>query len=474
MSASWNKKSLALLVTLLLLDSVPAKGNFFSRILKRHDPDEKPAPSSVTSVQGSGAQVGSVISFHDGIPFAHLANSNKIPLIGYGVGNLQHSLIGGMVMAAMQESRKTRLIDTAHASDNEHLVAEGINLGAAKLQPEDKVEVHVVTKVYYTHLGYERTKLSVKESLEELQPALENPLVDLKIHILLHWPQCYDDIPWMDCAGDEERLPEHVKAAGPDPNLDSGRAWKESWKALEDMYLSDEFPIASIGVSNFHQDHLEELDKTARIIPHILQVNVWSLLYDPDLVDYCHKHRIHLQAYNALGGTVSHPERAPRAFNHLKDVAHDISTQIGKSLSPAQVVLAWLIQHGVSVIPRTTNVHRQQENSAVALSQVPAFNDHQIETIAHAVEAYLGGDDLQEDIHVSVTFHVVSKDIMLYWMGHQGEEVRIAHLKVGETFTDTTYPDHTFRTYDAQNKDYFIDHKIDASYGDHREIHVEL
>ena len=90
------------------------------------------------------------------------------------------------------------------------------------------------------------------------------------------------------------------------------------------------------------------------------------------------------------------------------------------------------------------------------------------------MEAYLSGDDLEKDIHVSVTFHVVSKDIVIYWLGHDGDETRIGHLKVGQTFTDTTYPNHTFRMYDAQNKDYWVDHVVDANFGDHKHIHVEL
>jgi aldehyde reductase len=468
------------MLALLFIDGVHVvNGSFFSRILQPtkkegEEGGKTEAPSKATSSMGSEAQVGSIISFSDGLPFATLANNNKIPLVGYGVGNLQHEMIPGMVMAAIQDDKRTRLIDTAHASNNEDLVAEGINRGVAKLNREGKVEVHVVTKVWYTHLGYGRTKLSVEESLKSLQTALDNDKIDLKLHFQLHWPRCFDSIPWMNCQREERELSDHVKDAGPDPTKDPDNAWKESWKYLEDLYLSDKYPIASIGVSNFHLHDIEIMENFARIHPHILQVNVWSLLYDALLVDYCHKHRIHIQVYNAIHGTISQPERAPKAFHHIQKVASEISSELDQDLTAAQVILAWLMQHGVSVIPRTTNSVRLTENSAVALSSIPAFSDHQVETIAHAVEAYLSGDDLEEDIHVAVTFHVVSKDVVLYWMGREGSEVRIGHLKAGETFTDTTYPNHTFRTYDAANKDYWIDHEISAKFGDHKHIHVEL
>lgn len=471
--------STSLLVAILLFDHIHSvNAGWFSRVFAPPGDSNEPdpadaAPSKANSSVGSAAQIGSAITIDDGLPFATLANNNKIPLVGYGVGNLQTDLVPGMVMSAMQDDKKTRLFDTAHASGNEALVAKGINKGIAKLNRDNRVEVHVVTKVWYTHLGYERTRLSVEQSLKELQPALENDQADVKLHILIHWPRCQDAIPWMDCRREEDELPEEVKQAGPDPS-DDPDAWKESWKYLEDLYLSDKHPIASIGISNFHLDEIEVMEDFSRIHPHVLQVNVWSLLYDSHLVEYCHKHRIHIQAYNAMHGTVSQPERAPRAFHHIQKVAGEISAEMKEELTPAQVILAWLVQHGISVIPRTSNVIRLEENSAVVLSQIPVFSDHQVETIAHSVEAYLSGDDLEKDIHVSVTFHVVSKDIVIYWLGHDGDETRIGHLKVGETFTDTTYPNHTFRMYDAQNKDYWVDHVVDANFGDHKHIHVEL
>jgi aldehyde reductase len=424
---------------------------------------------------GSEAQVGSIVVFVDGVPLVHLANSNKVPLVGLGVGNMQHEIIPLMVAEALQPDKRIRLIDTAHASKNEHLVAEGINKGVEKLNlgDHDKVEVHVVTKVWYTHLGYERTKKSVEESLSALQPVLDNGNVDLKIHLLLHWPRCFDNIPWMNCEGEEADLPEDIKNSGPDPTKDP-EAWKESWVLLEDMYLSDKYPIASIGVSNFHVHDIEMMEAFARIHPHILQVNLWSLLYDAELVEYCHKHRIHMQVYNAMAGTISKPEIAPRAYHHIQKVANEISDEIDYSMTPAQVILAWLIQHGVSVIPRTSRLQRLDENSAVALASIPAFTDLQVETVAHAVEAYMSGNDLEHDIHVSVSFHAVSQGIMLYWRNTKGVETRITHIPEGETFTDTTYPNHVFRTYLASNKDVYRDHKVTANYGEHTDIHVEL
>jgi hypothetical protein len=223
------------LVTLLLSvwadQTPPGGGNFFSLKIEPRDdkgekmPGKRAAPAAASSILGSEAQVGSVVTFHDGVVYAKLVNNNRIPLVGYGVGNLQHELIKGMVSSAVQDTKKIMLIDTAHASKNEHLVAEGIVKGVEKLDKQKKTEVHVVTKVWYTLLGYERTKLSIQDSLESLRVALDHDKVNLKLHVLLHWPGCYHHVPWMDCEREEQNLPEHIKAAGPDPTLDPDNAW---------------------------------------------------------------------------------------------------------------------------------------------------------------------------------------------------------------------------------------------------------
>lgn len=469
---------------LLLLCAIAQVGaNFFSRMIKfgderkRGDPDGTSPPAGAMAAQGSGAQVGSVLTFDDGVIMAHLANNNKIPLVGVGVGNAPLKQVTPIVEEAIQNNKKIHLIDTSHARGNENLVAQGIldGIRLMTIPQGEKIQIHVVAKVWYTHLGYERTKLAVQESLANFQEVIDHDKIDMRMHVLLHWPKCIDNIEWMNCEQEETSLPSRVRELGPDPREDPENAWKGSWRLLEDMYLSDQYPIASIGVSNFHLHDIEKMDSFARIYPHILQINVWSLLYDAALINYCHKHRIHVQVYNAFGATLGQPGVAPRAYRHIQKVANDVSVNAGTTFTPAQIILSWLIQHGVSVIPRTSRLSHLQENSAVSLATVPALDDMQVETIAHAVEAYLSEQDLDQDLHVSVSFHAVNKDLMIYWKGRNGDQDGyIALVRQGEVFNETTYPNHIFRTYDASNKDIYVDHHIEANFGDHRSIRVEL
>lgn len=109
---------------------------------------------------------------------AHLSNTYELPLVGFGIGNLQHDRIHLAVEEAVKQG--VQLIDTAAASKNEHLLAKalgGVSGGG---------DVQVLTKVWYTHLGYERTLLSVKESAEKLGKTPEI--------VILHWPRCNDNI----------------------------------------------------------------------------------------------------------------------------------------------------------------------------------------------------------------------------------------------------------------------------------------
>jgi hypothetical protein len=225
-------------------------------------------------------------------------------------------------------------------------------------------------------------------------------------------------------------------------------------------------PIASIGVANFHLSDLQEMDTFARIHPHMLQMSVWSLLYDPFLVDYCTRKDIHVQVYDAIEQVLVDPNHAPNAHHHLLKVANDLSEGRPEEVTVAQVILSWLIQHGVSVIPGTARLSELQENSAIALAAIPTLNQVQIETVAHALEAFLSGDDLEEDIHAHVTFTAMTKDAMLYWQKPDGGESKIAFIAKGQSFNETTYPNHKFRVYDARNKDNWVDYTVQARFGE--------
>merc|ERR1712151_1353175 len=101
-----------------------------------------------------------------------------------------------------------------------------------------------------------------------LTPFKDMPYVTVKIHMLIHWPRCFEGIEWMKCEEEEDALPTNVKELGDDVPHKNPMAYLKSWHAMEDMYQEHYPTLASIGVSNFEENDLSILLESARIKPH--------------------------------------------------------------------------------------------------------------------------------------------------------------------------------------------------------------
>ena len=68
-----------------------------------------------------------------------------------------------------------------------------------------KTIIHIVIKVTYAHLGHDRAKMSTQESLEDLLSGLKDTTcMNIKVHFLMHWHKCYNEIKWMNYYEEEE------------------------------------------------------------------------------------------------------------------------------------------------------------------------------------------------------------------------------------------------------------------------------
>ena len=435
-----------------------------------------------------------------------LSNGESIPLVGLGVGNLQHELIPTVLESNWKEDgkEKIRLIDTARASRNEHIISNAVSTlseerkgGQQETKEEEKNKdiIHIVTKVWYTHLGYERTKLSVTESLNDLSSSLINTNTQIHVHMLLHWPRCNDAIPWMNCEEEERNLPQYVKDAGPPPHLHKENAYMESWKALEDLYLDHKHPrreresnptikLASIGVSNFELKDMERLLHNCQVKPHLYQGNVWSIMFDPYLMNLIHEHDILFQAYNVINGIWERKSIAPNAFNILTKVGSDLEARtknnlrrIGEkkstsTISEAMVIMSWLIQEDIAIIPRASSVNHQKQNSPNALKQVPLLSMEEKETVKNAMNALLKGEDLK----VKATFQnsLSSGHLQVHWVSKEnGKEFPVVEkIHPGEVHTIETHPGHTFAVYD-ETKEQRREFSVTALYGEKQFFSVD-
>ena len=505
--------------------------------------DASSTTSTATTTRQNNTQTTTLTQRTQLLLWTRLHNNRLFPLLGIGVGNLQHELIPDIIDKAVYEYH-VQLIDTAHASHNEHLIAQGLSFHSQKSlsnrdnnnnnivqqtlnnkdddndNDDDMNKIHIVTKVWYTYLGYERTKVSVQESLNALglssslsTSTLTTPTTKqkktknknnnhLQLHMLIHWPRCRYDIPWMDCEKEEKELPNNIQQLPQSPpHLNPDNAFIDTWKILNEYY--DHGILSSIGVSNFDLIDLQTLQYETNRIPHILQCNIWTILFDPDLVTYCQQHDIHLQVYNVMNGIFSQQSqnKAPNALHGLQRLAMSLEQEKMKEtkdsdtwnntagdgdgdssiVTPPQIVLAWLMAQNISVIPRTS--HHVAENvqaSFLNLSSLWTNNINQqqvvMDRIHKYVKALLSGHDVDPP---KATFVIVdnkndnkknqnnkkknkesndddddhndspSSDVVvvdLFWKHDQtGEEIPVKESLVpGEMFHSNTYPGHVF------------------------------
>eukprot|EP00746_Dinoflagellata_sp_MGD_P059290 gnl/MRDRNA2_/MRDRNA2_25323_c0_seq1.p1 gnl/MRDRNA2_/MRDRNA2_25323_c0~~gnl/MRDRNA2_/MRDRNA2_25323_c0_seq1.p1 ORF type:complete len:605 (+),score=108.13 gnl/MRDRNA2_/MRDRNA2_25323_c0_seq1:41-1855(+) len=223
-----------------------------------------------------------------------------------------------------------RLVDTAQRYGNEEAIGRVLKEAVASrcLQRDD---VYIVTKIWVENMGYQKTLSSFQQSLRSLQVAS----VDL---VLVHWPS------------DFGRTTDVAKVR---------ELRKETWKAME--LLVQQGKVTSIGVANYSKRHLEELAEYASIPPAVNQIEIHPYCAQFDLVDYCQGKGIAVMAYSPLGGCNAAGPGTGVTEKLLQDQSlRAIAMAHGKTV--AQVILRWVLQRGVTPIPKASSESRLREN----------------------------------------------------------------------------------------------------------------
>jgi methylglyoxal/glyoxal reductase len=239
-----------------------------------------------------------------------LNNGVKMPWFGLGVFKVED---GSQTVESVKAGIKAgyRSIDTAAIYKNEEGVGQGIR-EALEENGLSREDLFITSKVWNDDQGYESAIKAYEASLERL--GLE--YLDL---YLIHWP-------------------------GKDK-------YKETWKALEKLYKDGR--VRSIGVSNFHVHHLEDLLKDAKVVPVVNQVEYHPRLAQVELLSFCKDNGIQLEAWSPLmqGKIFEIGELNAIAEKYQKSVA--------------QIVLRWDLQNGVVTIPKSIKEPRIIENADI-------------------------------------------------------------------------------------------------------------
>lgn len=196
-----------------------------------------------------------------------------------------------------------RRIDTAVFYENEERI--GVALKETDIP---RSELFITTKIWTNVNSYQKVMDQVEKSMTLLG-------VEYLDGLLIHWP--HKDV-------------------------------KETWRAMEDLYLDGK--LRSIGVSNFKEHHLEEMKEYQRVKPMVNQVELHPEFRQFELVDYCKKENILVEAWSPLmrGEALSIPLIQEVAKKH--------------NATEAEVILKWDIDEGIAVIPKSVNKERMKAN----------------------------------------------------------------------------------------------------------------
>jgi diketogulonate reductase-like aldo/keto reductase len=260
--------------------------------------------------------------------------SGAMPALGFGTLIPDPVATRNATKAALEAG--FRVLDTAERYRTEREVGDAMQevFKDGKIKRE---EVFVITKLWNTNHRPERVKPAFEASLKKLQ--LDS--VDL---YLIHTPFAFQP-------GDEQ----DPRDANGKVIYDNGVTLLDTWRALEG--LVSEGKCKAIGLSDVKLEQVKQIVEAARIKPAVVHVESHPYLPEWDLLNYCRKNGIVLQAFASLGHS-SEPSL-------LEDpVVTAIAKRVNKT--PAQVLLAWAIQRGTAPLTTSKNPSRIRENFDVS------------------------------------------------------------------------------------------------------------
>ena len=233
-----------------------------------------------------------------------LNNGVKMPVLGFGTYQITDDECEKAVTSAIKAGY--RLIDTAQAYGNETAVGKAIkNCGVPR------ADLFITTKVWFHNYETGDCRKSVLESMEKLGVTY----LDM---VLLHWP--------------------------------FGNTYA-AWRDLETLYEAGK--IRAIGISNFNPDRMIDFIKFNKIAPAINQIETHLFSQRAEEHKWLEKYGVEHQAYAPLGQGMANEMFQTQAVQNAA-AAH--------SKTPAQIALHFLVQSGVSVIPKSVHAERMQEN----------------------------------------------------------------------------------------------------------------
>ena len=232
-----------------------------------------------------------------------LNNGVEMPVLGFGVYQVEETVCEQCVCDAIAAGYRS--IDTASAYLNERAVGRAIRRSGVPRE-----ELFITTKLWVQDAGYESTRRALAKSLERLQ-------LDYLDLYLIHQP--FGDV-------------------------------YGSWRAMEELYR--EGAVRAIGVSNFQPDRLVDLILHNEVVPAVNQVETHPFCQQTEAAAVMASEGVQIESWAPFA----------EGRNNLFGNGTLVSLAAKYRKSVAQVVLRWLIQRGVVVIPKSVRPERMAEN----------------------------------------------------------------------------------------------------------------
>ena len=245
-----------------------------------------------------------------------LRNGIDIPDIGFGTWNIHY---GEVCEEAVFEAIKAgyRHIDTAGAYGNERSVGLGVKAALKEGIIKARSDIFITSKLWNTNRSYSKAFKAFEKSMRNIDLGY----IDL---YLIHWPANMK----------KYKNPSEVN--------------RDTWRALEEIYKTE--GVKAIGVSNFLPHHLEELKKSAKVLPMVNQVELHVGYMQKEVVEYNNNNGIITEGYSPLGtGALLDNEI-------LWEMAKKYQTTV------SNICISFLRKRGIIPLPKTTSPDRMSGN----------------------------------------------------------------------------------------------------------------